>query len=85
LLKNARLAEIAEAIADKLEAERKYAECDMEHNQVKGEIESITADLNIFREATINLEEVKSKHNNAESEHTNWLAQSASEVETLSK
>jgi hypothetical protein len=49
----------------------------MEHNQVKGEIESITADLNIFREASINLEEVKSKHNNAESEHTIWLNQSA--------
>lgn len=58
MLKNARLAEIAEAIATKLDAERKEAECDLEHSRVQSEIENVTIELNTFKEAKIKLEEV---------------------------
>lgn len=58
-MKNARLAEIAEAIADKLEAERREAECEKEHSHVSDEIRTVKSDLELFREASIRLDEVK--------------------------
>lgn len=39
------MAEIAEAVANKLEEERKEAEFDREHNNVKGKIQEITIEL----------------------------------------
>ena len=73
MLKNARLSEIAEAIAAKLEAEREEAQCDLEHGQVREEIEGVTTEIKNYNEAKVKLEEITNKQNTAETEHSGWL------------
>ncbi len=73
MLKNARLSEIAEAIAAKLEAEREEAQCDFEHSQVREEIEGVTTEIKNYKEASVKLEEITNKKNTAETEHSEWL------------
>ena len=73
MLKNARLSEIAEAIAAKLEAEREEAQCDLEHGQVREEIEGVTTEIKNYNEARVKLEEITNKQNTAETEHSEWL------------
>ena len=73
MLKNARLSEIAEAIAAKLEAEREEAQCDLEHGQVREEIEGVTTEIKNYNEARVKLEEITNKQNTAETEHSGWL------------
>ena len=73
MLKNARLSEIAEAIAAKLEAEREEAQCDLEHSQVREEIEDVTTEIKNYNEARVKLEEITNKQNTAETEHSGWL------------
>ena len=73
MLKNARLSEIAEAIAAKLEAEREEAKCDLEHGQVREEIEGVTTEIKNYNEARVKLEEITNKQYTAETEHSEWL------------
>ena len=68
-----RLSEIAEAIAAKLEAEREEAQCDLEHGQVREEIEGVTTEIKNYNEAKVKLEEITNKQNTAETEHSGWL------------
>ncbi len=73
-MKEARLADIAEAIADKLDSEKREAACDSEHSQVQNEIDFTKGELDQFHEAKLRLETGQNQYNTTESDHKNWLA-----------